>query len=110
MNMKCTKCDRSLPSLLHHVFNSDSRKVAFGWWLFISSTWLRNSDKIDVKAWLICVFLAVILIGGGTVVDEIIKMGKAFLEARFGGGKAAAPASSAPAAPPAAAAAAGAPQ
>jgi hypothetical protein len=68
-----------LPSLLHHVFNSDSRKVGFGWWVFIVSTYgaffARLSDSrplLEASDWLMCVALASGLIGGGTVADAWI--------------------------------------
>jgi hypothetical protein len=91
---------RSLPSLLHQIFNPDSRKVGFGWWLFIVSTWLRHNDKIESLHWLACAALATILIGGGTVVDDVIKAVRGFFEAKFGGGTPAPAAAAARAATP----------
>lgn len=100
MGDKSEKSERKVPSLLHHVFNADSRKVGFGWWLFIVSTALRWHDKIEAVHWLGCAALASVLIGGGTVVDEAIKVLKAWIPLRFG--PAAAPSTPAAAAPAAA--------
>ena len=68
-----------LPSLLHHIFNANSRKVGFGWWVFIVATYgaffARLSDSkpvIDASNWLLCVGIASGLIGGGTVADSWI--------------------------------------
>jgi hypothetical protein len=94
------KPERSLPSLLHHIFNADSRKVGFGWWLFIVATALRWHDKIDAVHWLGCAALSTVLIGGGTVVDEVIKAVQAFFAAKFGGQPAVAAAAATPAPAP----------
>lgn len=68
-----------LPSLLHHIFNANSRKVGFGWWVFIVATYgaffARLSDSkpvLQASDWLLCVSIAAGLIGGGTVADAYI--------------------------------------
>ncbi len=62
-----------LPSLLHHIFNADSRKVGFGWWLFIVSTTLLWETRLDSATWQTCVLMSTALIGGGTVADGWLK-------------------------------------
>lgn len=62
-----------LPSLLHHVFNADSRKVGFGWWVFIvATTLLAKAHLITADQWMECVMLSTALIGGGTLLDSYI--------------------------------------
>lgn len=78
---------RSFPRVFWHVFNSESRKVTFGWWLFIVATWLTYIEEVEETNWLICIILSTILIGGGTVTDEIIKVGRAWIDAKVGGAK-----------------------
>lgn len=82
----------NLPSLLHHIFNPDSRKVGFGYQVFIWSTYgcfftrygLDHKPVIDADTWLLCIAISGTLIGGGTLADT-------FINARFGGKAAAAP-------------------
>lgn len=64
--------DLSLPSVLHHIFNPDSRKVGFGWWLFIISTVLLREKFIDSNDWMFCTAFASGLVGGGTIADSMI--------------------------------------
>lgn len=74
--------DRKLPSLLHHIFNADSRKVGFGWWVFIVASYgtffarimdgVVSRPVLESSDWLMCVALASGLIGGGTVADAWI--------------------------------------
>lgn len=66
------KKERRLPSVLHHIFNPESRKVGFGWWLFIVSTAMLFHGKIDAGTWSQTVWLAMGLIGGGTVADKLL--------------------------------------
>ena len=62
-----------LPSLLHHIFNADSRKVGFGWWVFITATTLlAKAHLITADQWMECVMLSTALIGGGTLLDSYI--------------------------------------
>lgn len=61
-----------LPSLLHHILNPDSRKVGFGWWLFIVATVLLREKHIDANDWTFCMIAASTLIGGGTLGDSYI--------------------------------------
>ena len=85
--------DMKLPSLLHHLLNPDSRKVGFGWWLFITATWLLYDAKITAAEWQGCVMLSTALIGGGTIGDT-------WLKSKLGSGNAA-PEKSDNASPPA---------
>jgi hypothetical protein len=64
------------PTILLHVFYPDSRKVGFGWWLFILASagafFMHKPDgspKLDASTWLICVAFASALIGGGSIAD-----------------------------------------
>lgn len=59
-----------VPKLLLHIINPDSRKVGFGWQVFIVSTWLLYAAKISADQWQGCVLLAGFLIGGGTLGDK----------------------------------------
>lgn len=78
------KEDRKLPSLLHDIFNADSRKVGFGWWVFIISTYgaffakgVGGHALLEASDWLMCVALASGMIGGGTLADSWINKVKA---------------------------------
>ena len=78
------KADRKLPSILHHIFNSDSRKVGFGWWVFIIASWgaffakcgAGGKPLLEASDWLLCVAMSSGLIGGGTVADAWINKAK----------------------------------
>lgn len=59
-----------LPSLLKNIFDADSRKVLFGWWVFIISNWFLVIGKIDVNTWQTCALLAWSMVGGGTIADK----------------------------------------
>ena len=61
-----------LPSLLHHIFNPDSRKVGFGYQVFIWATYGLFAGKVDMSHWAEATWLAMGLIGGGTVADKIL--------------------------------------
>ena len=62
------------PTILLHIFNPDSRKVGFGWWLWIvASIALFVGTKISSEQWMQCSLVAGMLIGGGTLGDSIIK-------------------------------------
>jgi len=58
------------PKLLSHVFDPNSRKVGFGWWLFIVATWLLVHKHIDGGMWQACVLMSGALVGGGTMGDR----------------------------------------
>lgn len=65
-----------VPTILLHVLYPDSRKVGFGWILFIVATWAtffgRGADAkalLDAQTWLLCVSMTSLLIGGGTIMD-----------------------------------------
>lgn len=63
-----------IPTILLHVFYPDSRKVGFGWWLWIvASVALFVGTKISSDQWMTCSLIAGLLIGGGTIGDSIIK-------------------------------------
>lgn len=70
---KPTESKDHLPSLLHHIFNADSRKVGFGWWVFIVATYmLAKAHIITSEQWMECVMLSTALIGGGTLLDTFL--------------------------------------
>jgi hypothetical protein len=65
-----------VPTILLHILYPDSRKVGFGWWLFILASagafFLKKANgdpKLDASTWLICAAFASALIGGGTIAD-----------------------------------------
>lgn len=65
-----------MPTIILHVLYPDSRKVGFGWWLFILAStgafFLHKSNgdpKLTASDWLICSAFASALIGGGSVAD-----------------------------------------
>ena len=65
-----------IPTILLHILYPDSRKVGFGWWLFILSSAAAfflhkaNGDpKLDASTWLICTAFSSALIGGGSIAD-----------------------------------------
>lgn len=65
------------PTILLQVFYPDSRKVGFGWVLFLVSTlaafWLKGADGkplLDASTWLLTVTATTALIGGGTIADD----------------------------------------
>lgn len=78
-----------VPTILLHILYPDSRKVGFGWWLFIlasAGTFYMhkgNGDPLlDASNWLICTAFSSALIGGGTIADakhelEMAKAGAA---------------------------------
>lgn len=77
-----------VPTLLLHVFYPTSRKVGFGWALFIVSTWASffshkasGDPKLDASTWLICVAFSSALIGGGTLADSKLDLERAKLNA-----------------------------
>lgn len=77
-----------VPTLLLHIFYPTSRKVGFGWALFIVSTAAAffmhkpsGDPKLDASTWLICVAFASALIGGGTIADAKLDLEKARLTA-----------------------------
>jgi hypothetical protein len=80
--------DMNLPSLLHHIFNPSSRKVGFGYQVFIWSTlaflFIRIDGKpaLDANNWIICVGIAGALIGGGTIADGRTSLEMAKLDAK----------------------------
>jgi hypothetical protein len=65
-----------VPTILLHILYPDSRKVGFGWWLFILASaaafFLKTpagAPLLDASTWLICAAFASALIGGGTIAD-----------------------------------------
>ncbi len=62
-----------LKSLGKIMMFEDSRKVAFGIYLFIVSTLLLTGKFVTSGDWLTCVFLSSALIGGGTIADQLMK-------------------------------------
>lgn len=92
----------AVPTLLLQVLYPDSRKVGFGWALFVIASLaafllripvaapngaVASSPLIDAQTWLLCVFAASALIGGGTIADakhdlEMAKLGAAAPEVK----------------------------
>lgn len=79
---------RWVPTLLLHIFYPTSRKVGFGWALFIVSTAAAffmhkasGDPKLDASTWLICVAFSSALIGGGTLADSKLDLERAKLNA-----------------------------
>lgn len=62
-----------MPNFLKILLFMDSRKVAFGLWLFIVSDWFLFVKLIDADKWLLCIGLSSGLIGGGTLADRWLK-------------------------------------
>ncbi len=76
------------PPILLHIFYPTSRKVGFGWALFIVSTLATffmhkpsGDPKLDASTWLICVAFSSALIGGGTLPDSKLDLERAKLNA-----------------------------
>lgn len=78
-----------VPSLLKQIFNPESKKVAFGWQIFIWATYGAFFAKVqggpnagaplmDASTWLLAVAASTALIGGGTIADKkhILEMAK----------------------------------
>lgn len=59
------------------IFN-ESRKVSFGLWFFLVSTYLLIDTKITSEQYMTFTFLVTALVGGGTIADKFIdaKKGK----------------------------------
>jgi hypothetical protein len=55
------------------LIGRQSRKVAFGVWLFFVATTLLKATLITSDQWLTCVYLSVALVGFGTIVDGILE-------------------------------------
>lgn len=79
---------RWVPTILLHVFYPTSRKVGFGWFLFIVATYAAffahkttGDAKLDASTWLICVAFSSALIGGGTLADAKMDLEKAKVDA-----------------------------
>jgi hypothetical protein len=53
-----------------------SRKVAFGLWLFIVSNVYLWFKVIQSNDWMTCIALSTALIGGGTVADRFLEAKK----------------------------------
>lgn len=79
------------PTILIHVLYPDSRKVGFGWWVFIIATWaaffLKQDGKpmLDASTWLLVVTASTALIGGGTIADDHHDLNMAKIAAAAGG-------------------------
>jgi hypothetical protein len=65
-----------IPTILLHVLYPDSRKVGFGWVLFILSSYAAffghasdGKPLLDAQTWLICTAFTAGLIGAGTIID-----------------------------------------
>lgn len=56
-------------NLLKSLWYSNSRKVAFGLLLFLTSSLLLVFKFVQTSDWMNCVFLCTALIGGGTLGD-----------------------------------------
>lgn len=52
----------------------ESRKVAFGLWIFISANIFIIEKLIVSGDWVTCMILAASLVGGGTLGDAYLKM------------------------------------
>ena len=50
-----------------------SRKVAFGVWGFWVATGFRATDKIPPHIWWWCFLVSALLIGFGTLADELVR-------------------------------------
>lgn len=50
-----------------------SRKVAFGIWGFWVATGFRAADKIPPEMWWWCFVLSALLVGFGTIVDDLVR-------------------------------------
>jgi len=50
----------------------ESRKVAYGLWLFIVSTLFLYRSIISSDNWIFCTLMVSALIGGGTVTDKYL--------------------------------------
>lgn len=59
--------------LLAILLFEDSRKVAFGFYLFIFSNLFLAFGRINGSEWFMAVSLCAALIGGGTVLDEYLR-------------------------------------
>ena len=74
------------PRILSHIFDSESKTVSFGWWVFIVASCgaflLKDGAPakaiLDPDTWLWCVVISSTLIGGKLV-------GETVLQARLGG-------------------------
>lgn len=78
-----------VPRLLVHIFDSESKTVSFGWWLFIVASCgaflIREGQAhaLNADTWLWCVVLASILVGGKLVSESILGA----VEMKLSGGK-----------------------
>ena len=87
------------PTILLHVLYPDSRKVGFGWWVFIVATYaafvLKGADgkpMLDASTWLLVVTASTALIGGGSIADDAHDREMAKIAAAAAGGGNAPPA------------------
>ena len=68
---------RKPDGLLRHVaetmIGKQSRKVAFGIWLFMVATTLLKTALISSDQWLKCTYLSGGLIGFGTILDDLVR-------------------------------------
>lgn len=68
-----------VPMLLIHIFDSESKTVSFGWWLFIVASCgaflIKEGTQhaLNADTWLWCVVLASILVGGKLVSESILE-------------------------------------
>lgn len=61
-----------MPRLLRMMAFEESRKVSFGWYLFLTATGLLMFGLISADQWLFCVTGSGALVGGGTLADKWI--------------------------------------
>ncbi len=58
--------------IIETLIGKQSRKVAFGIWGFIADNALIASGKISEKTWWYVFLTCAVLIGCGTVIDEVL--------------------------------------
>lgn len=62
--------------LFKFILFMESRKVGFGLWIFLTSTYFLTQSLITADNWLLCVFLSTSLLGGGTIADKYLEVQK----------------------------------
>lgn len=71
-----------LPKIVLILAFEESRKVAFGLWLFIFAGVFLVRGLIDSDKWMLCASAASVLIGGGTLADAYLGKKKAGKDAQ----------------------------
>lgn len=69
------------------LFINCSRKFGFGLWVFFATNYMAAKRIITAGDWATGMFLASLLIGGGTIADALL----GWIKVRFGGSGASAP-------------------